>query len=199
MQLHVHYRYARRQRAAAHLLRRHPEQSVAQTLNDLAEPHLAPLICQRISPVAQYILGINDSDALVNATPAEAAGMLDERTPEIMANCHASLMSSIWIYFGQPRDYHLPFYRDVLAIGTRYSWLGDPFIPAHRLELPDGSAFVIYGSTIMTAVHRDRIDLIADDYLKAARESIQRITANGRAKGSKLLMEWCIIGWYGCC
>lgn len=189
MKLHVHHRYAKRQHNAARRLRRNPQQPVVQTLNKLAEPYSAPpKTSQRISLEAQHLLGINDNGALSSATAEEAAQMLETQQPEIMANCHATWMSSVWIYFDQPVQHHPDFYRDVLDIAVRSTWTGHPFIPANRLELPDGSAFVIYGSQISSAVHRERVDLIADAYLEAARKSLSRITAATRRESHRGIM-----------
>lgn len=183
MELHVHHRYATRQRIAARRLRQNPDQPAIQTLNQLVEPEKqSPLTSTELSPVTKYLLGIREHPILDTATPEAAALMLEKQQPKIMANCHATWMSSLWIYYHQPIEHHPYFYRDLLEVAERTTWTGTPFVPAHRFELPDGSAFVIYGSQISSAVHRERIDLIADEYLDAAHQSQRRINKATRSK-----------------
>ena len=185
MNIHVHHRYYTRMRAAASRLRRNQEQPLARVLNLMlpkADPEQAR--ADTVSLETPYHLGIIVTEHFANADHETAASMLENQDSSIMANCHATMMSSMWTYFQQPSEYHPDFYADLAAEAQRITWVGSPFVPAIRWQLPDGSAFVTYGSQIMPAVHRDRIDAIADDYLAAAHKSMRLIAMRGRTIGN---------------
>ena len=183
MNHNVHHRYVRRQRHAAQLILANPRIPVANTLNSIVHTReLDEQTPDLISRLALHHLGISGADELQNADHETAARLLRNQDQSIMANYHATMMSSLWAYFQMPHQHHNDFYSDLAKLARRITWLGQPYIPADRWEMPDGSAIVVYGASISMAVHRERLHLISDAYVDAAQKSFRRITAQSRMK-----------------
>ena len=183
MNANVHHRYVRRQRHAARLILANPDIPVAKTLNSIVHtPQPDDQPPDTVSRAVLHHLGISRTDQLQQADHEQAARLLHTQDQSIMANYHATMMSSLWAYFQMPYQHHTDFYSDLTKSARRITWMGEPYIHADRWEMPDGSAIVVYGASITMAVHRERLNLIADAYVAAAQKSVRRIATRSRMK-----------------
>lgn len=184
MQLHVDRGYTKRQREAARRLRTNPHLPVGDSLNRLIKHSSGDTpATDGLSIAVSDYLGITPTADFLAAAPETAARMLEQQQPDLMANRHATMMSSLWHYYQRPYEHHPDFYRRLETCARRITWSGHPYTPATRWEFADGSALVVYGGSIQPAVHRERIELIAADYRAAAWKSIRRLTMRVRIKG----------------
>ena len=181
MTIRVYSKFLPKIRTATRMLRAHSNQDPARILNALDKNH-KPEDGDQISHNVIERLGIKRRFSLPEMTAAEMAEMLENIDPRIMANYHATMATSIWSYYGQPHRYHPDLFRELERDARRNVWMGTPYIPAARWDFQDGSALVCIGSSISAAVHRDRIDLITDQYMEAAQKSLNRTTLRARTK-----------------
>lgn len=182
MTIQIYPKFLPKIRTASRMLRAHSDQDPARILNGLDKNHW-PEDGDEMSHNVIERLGIKPRFSLPEMTAVEMAEMLENIDPRIMANYHATMATSIWSYYGQPRRYHPDLFRELDREARRNVWIGTPYIPAARWDFQDGSALVSIGSSISAAVHRDRIDLITDQYMEAAQKSLNRTTLRARTKG----------------
>ena len=191
--IHVNPQYLQRLQQAAHALLEYPEIPVGITLNRLGGPETldSPETLGGPETTGQTLwrLGLRNRKLLEGSGPEDAARMILDQDLRVMGRQHITQATSLWALYNFNSSYTTDLMQDLdVQAGSRTIYMGSPHIPAVLWRFQDGSRIVMYSSQVSTAVHRDRVPAIQEDYIQEARKSLRRVERRARSGSSRPLI-----------
>ena len=181
--MHIHHEFRQRLDQAANALRRFPDRSVAAILNEIArqvpEPELRHETAHHLGlnrlrhgpgRIVDPVNGQPTGLLIAALAPEDAAVLLADRHPGIMAPAHLNMATSLWLLHGYSHEALPDLTARLETESKRVIWQGRPYAPAARWQFPDGSGLVQIGAQIRAGVHEDRQDAIREQCLAAVRK-----------------------------